>query len=451
MEAPMASIPQEVRSVLHDWSDEFSETVWPRFQVLVFAAILCVGRHTVCRLLRIAGALADGHWSSYHRVPSKRRWSTLRLRDSRSARRHLLGPAGTIPICGDDTVTQHPKRSGKGRHRDAVRSTHSYTAWRWGHKWVVLAILVQLPGLNRPWALPVLCALYRTPEEDKKRGRRHKTPCDLMRQLLCVLLRWFPRRKFMFTGDGGYGTHALARFAARQPRLTLVSKFYKDANLHDRPGPRKPGTSGRPRVTRRKRPAPEQVVAQTNRRQRLKVSWYGGGWRQVAVVTGTGHWYKSGEGLVPVRWVFVDDLTGTHRDEYFFTTDVTLTPQQIIEAYTARWAIEVMFEEVREHVGLETTRGRCAQTILRAEPCLFGLYTLVALWFSELSQREHQAPVVAWIGSVKQTLTFSDAITLVRRHIWRTWVLESPRHAAAFQKLTTTEKHRLLEVLTQAL
>jgi hypothetical protein len=450
----MASIPQGVRSVLHEWSGEFSKTVWPRFRVLVFAAIVCVGRHTVCRLLRIAGALADGHWSSYHRVLSKRRWSTLRL--ARILAQHVvtrLVPRGTIRICGDDTVTQHPGKKvyGKGRHRDAVRSTHSYTAWRWGHKWVVLAILVQLPGMNRPWALPVLCALYRTPDEDQKRGRRHKTPCDLMRQLLCVLLRWFPRRKFVFTGDGGYGTHTLARFAARQPRLTLVSKFYKDANLHDRPPLRKPGTNGRPRVTGRKCPAPEQVVAQTSRRQRLKVSWYGGGWRQVAVVTGTGHWYKSGEGLVAVRWVFVEDLTGTHRAEYFFTTDVDLTPKQIIEAYTGRWAIEVMFEEVREHVGLETTRGRCEQTILRAEPCLFGLYTLVALWFSELPQREHQAPVVAWIGSVKQTLTFSDAITLVRRHIWRTWVLESPRHAAAFQKLTATDKHRLLEVLTQAL
>lgn len=450
----MTSIPHGVRSVLHEWSDEFSETVWLRFQVLVFAAIVCVGRHTVCRLLRIAGALADGHWSSYHRVLSKRRWSTWRL--ARILAQHVVDrflPRGTIPVCGDDTVTQHPGKKvyGKGRHRDAVRSTHSYTAWRWGHKWVVLAILVQLPGLSRPWALPVLCALYRTPEEDKKRGCRHKTPCDLMRQLLCVLLRWFPRRKFVFTGDGGYGTHALTRFASGQLRLTLVSKFYKDANLYDRPGQRKPGTNGRPPVKGRKRPAPEQVVAQTSRRQRLKVSWYGGGWRQVAVVTGTGHWYKSGEGLIPIRWVFVEDLTGTHRDEYFFTTDVALTPQQIIEAYTGRWAIEVTFEELREHVGLETTRGRCAQTILRAEPCLFGLYTLVALWFSELSEREHQAPVVAWIGSVKQAQTFSDAITLVRRHIWRNWVLESPRHAAAFQKLTRTEKHRLLEVLTQAL
>lgn len=450
----MVSIPVRVRGVFREWSDEFSASVWPRFQVLVLAAVLCVGRHTVCRLLRVAGMLADGHWSSYHRVLSKRRWSTWRL--ARILAHHVVDrfvPRGSIAILGDDTVTQHPGKHvyGKGRHRDAVRSTHSYTAWRWGHKWVVLAIQVPLPGLSRPWALPVLCALYRSPEEDRKRGHRHKTPGDLMRQLLCVLLRWFPQRKFVFAGDGGYGTHPLARFASGQSRLTLISKFYKDANLYDPPPNRKPGTTGRPRAKGRKRPAPENVVVQTRHRQRLSVSWYGGGRRQVAVVTGVGHWYKSGAGLVPIRWVFVEDRTGTHRDEYFFTTDVALTPQQIIEAYTGRWAIEVTFEEVREHVGLETTRGRCANTILRAEPCLFGLYTLVALWFAELPENWRQAPVVIWTGTIKPTLTFSDAITLVRRHIWQFWVLESPRHAAAFHKLTPQQKRTLLELITQAL
>lgn len=158
-----------------------------------------------------------------------------------------------------------------------------------------------------------------------------------------------------------------------------------------------------------------------------------------------------GEGLVAVGWIFVEDLTGTHRDEYFFTTDVDLTPKQIIEAYTDRWAIEVMFEETREHVGIETTRGRFAQTILRAEPRLFGLYTLITLWFAELPDSERKATVVGWSGSVQKTLTFSDAITLVRRHIWRFWVLEGPRHATAFQKLTPREKSTMVELLTQAM
>jgi hypothetical protein len=35
------------------------------------------------------------------------------------------------------------------------------------------------------------------------------------------------------------------------------------------------------------------------------------------VVSGNGYWYKAGQGLVEVRWVYVQDLMGTHSDEYF--------------------------------------------------------------------------------------------------------------------------------------
>jgi|688.fasta_scaffold840466_1 hypothetical protein len=225
----MVRMPQGVRTVLHEWSVEFSQSVWPRFQILLCAEICCVGRRTVCRLLRIAGTLTDGHLCSYHRVLSRSRRSSLNL--ARILAQHVVGrflPRGTIALCSDDTVTQYPGKEvyGKGRQCDGVRSTHSYIAWRWGHKWVVLAILVQLRGRSRALALPVLCALDRLPEANKKRGHRHKTPCDLMRQLLCVLLRWFPQRKYLFSVDGGYGTHALARFVSRHPRLTHLRQLF---------------------------------------------------------------------------------------------------------------------------------------------------------------------------------------------------------------------------------
>ncbi len=52
--------------------------------------------------------------------------------------------------------------------------------------------------------------------------------------------------------------------------------------------------------------------------------WYGGTSREIEIVTGTGHWYRIGEALVAVRWVYIHDCTGTHRDEYLFTTDLSL-------------------------------------------------------------------------------------------------------------------------------
>jgi hypothetical protein len=138
-----------------------------------------------------------------------------------------------VPVVIDDTVDGHKGKKvyGKGCHRDAVRSTHSYTAYRWGHKWVALGILVKFPWAARPWALPVLIALYRSKEWNRKHRRRHKTPPELARQLLAVLMRWFPERKFVSAGDGGFSTHDLAAFAHRhRERVTLIGRFYPAAN-----------------------------------------------------------------------------------------------------------------------------------------------------------------------------------------------------------------------------
>jgi hypothetical protein len=63
--------------------------------------------------------------------------------------------------------TPGPHVYSKGCHRDSVRSTHSFTAFRWGHKWVVLAVLVRFPFATRPWAMPLLVALYQPEEENR--------------------------------------------------------------------------------------------------------------------------------------------------------------------------------------------------------------------------------------------------------------------------------------------
>ena len=53
--------------------------------------------------------------------------------------------------------------------------------------------------------------------------------------------------------------------------------------------------NGRPRVKGAKQPTPQEVVA-TAQRTRLNVAWYGGGRRDVEVVSRTGCWYKAGQG-----------------------------------------------------------------------------------------------------------------------------------------------------------
>ena len=484
----MLVIPDFAQPVLSSFAPVFYHPTYQRFLLLLVAAILTTGRRTASNLLRTAAELAPGHPSSYHRVLSKRRWSSLRLaRILAGLILNRWAPVGPVRLAGDDTVDEHrgAKVHGKGCHRGPVRSTHSYTAYRWGHEWVVLAILVKFPFATRPWALPVLAALYRNPEKDPKAkartarrrkakdrtkarakersgrraqakarakrpgARRHKTPSELMRQLLAVLIHWFPDRQFVFAGDGGYGTHALARFAQRHRRhLALVSLSYANAALHDPPSVVVGKKNGRPRKKGDKRPTPAATVAAAERREPLEVSWYGGGRRRVEVVVGTGHWHKSGEGLVEVAWVFVRDLTGTHRDSYLFSTDPAMVPAGVIETYTGRWNIETTSQEMRAYLGLETTRGWTRATVLRAAPCLFGLYSVVALLYAESPAGATAEGAVTYRG--KAEVTFSDAISVVRRRLWLEGVIESHGQTEVFENLPLVLRAVILGALAPA-
>lgn len=255
----------------------------------------------------------------------------------------------SVILAVDDTGTQHRGKYvwGKGCHRDAVRSSHSHTVWRWGHKWVVLVVPILMPGCVMPWALPVLCALYR-PRGDGP----HKTPMDQARQLLRLLQRWFPERRFILLGDGGFNSHEFARAVAH--KSALVSRFFKDAALHELPVQK---GVGRPRIKGERLPTPEATVKKA-RLRKTSVTWYGGGRREIALCSGEGYWYRQGRCWLWVRWVYVKDMIGTHREEYFFTTDPMLTEEKIVSLYTWRWPIEVTFQESRAQLGLNDPRQR---------------------------------------------------------------------------------------------
>lgn len=447
----MLSLPSAAEPILMSLSVAFTQPTFQRVLPLIVGAILTMGRRTITGVLWTMRGVIRGHHTSYHRVFSRAPWSLWTLgRVLASAILRLIPEDEPVLVPMDDTTAQHrgKKVYGKGCHHDAVRSSHTHIVWRWGHRWVVLAISVQLPFTWRRWALPVLAALYRTKELNKAEGRRHKTAPDLARQLMATLIHWFPRRKFVFLGDGGYASHELAAFCHRHPRhATLVSRFHGDANLYA-PPPEAKGRKGRPRIKGKKLPAPQEVVARS-RRTRSTVSWYGGGDRRVELVSGTGCWYKAGQGVVPIRWVFTHDIQGTHRDDYFYTTDPSLAPSQIASWFTARWPIETTFQEVRAHLGFETTCQRVAHSVLRMGPCLLGLYSLVTLLFVEHARR-HPLRLRCTSWYAKTGPTFSDAMAAVRRLLWEETIFAMPSQQDAFEKLPRQLKRFLLDRISLA-
>jgi hypothetical protein len=444
-------LPSSVEPTVLELTSVFSKRTAARVAVLIVGMILSRGRHTIAAALRGVGSLAVGHFSSYHRVLSRAAWSPWVLGWTLAGRVIDLFPAGTlIPVAVDDTTAEHKgaKVYGKGCHRDAVRSSHTHTSYKWGHKWVVLSIVVKFPWARCPWSLPILAALYRPEKLDAAEGRRHKTPAQLARQLFAALIHGFPEQTFTLLGDGGFATMDLASFCARH-RRHLVSRIRDDAALYAPPPARRRGAKGRPPVKGRKLPSPgTRAMRKDPTWQETTVDWYGGGRRRVGLLSDTGLWYNKGR-AVPIRWVMVVDVDGTHRDDCVFSTDVSLSPAEIVSLFTRRWSIEVTFQEVRAHLGFETTRQWARRSVLRTAPCLLGLFSVVSLAF-DTHLRRHKVRPAATAWYAKEALTFSDAISTIRQDLWRETIFGTSTFNTHITKLARPLRSLLFDALAHA-
>ncbi|MEJ1934354.1 hypothetical protein WDZ92_29510 [Nostoc sp. NIES-2111] len=176
---------------------------------------------------------------------------------------------------------------------------------------------------------------------------------------------------------------------------------------------------GRPRLKGARLPNLEQVlVDQQTQWQTIKVNrWYGERQRQVEVCTGTAVWYHTGLPVVPIRWVLVRDPLGKFESQALLSTNQEYSPKQILEWFVRRWQIEVTFEQVRKHLGMETQRQWSDQSIARTTPTLLGLFSLVVILADHL-QTNFSWTIQQTIWYSKVLPTFSDALALVRRFLW---------------------------------
>src|SRR5262249_61769517 len=126
--------------------------------------------------------------------------------------------------------------------------------------------------------------------------------------------------------------------------------------------------------------------------------------------------YRGGVPPVPILWLLVRDPSGELAPQAFLATDLNAHPHDILAWFVSRWQLEVTFEEVRAHLGVETQRQWSDNAILRTTPALLALCSLVTLWMHDLATSHNLNPRTA-AGYSKSVLTFSDAIAAVRREI----------------------------------
>jgi len=153
--------------------------------------------------------------------------------------------------------------------------------------------------------------------------------------------------------------------------------------------------------------------------------------------------------VVPLRWVLVKDSTRQLDPKAFLCTDLQTDPLDILRWFVRRWTVEVTFEEVRRHLGVETQRQWSDLAILRTTPCLLGLFAIVTLMADRLESTEglplRQA---AWYQ--KQHPTFSDALAAVRLHLWQNGTFLRSGPGTETMKIPKALYHRLLDAIAYA-
>jgi hypothetical protein len=223
---------------------------------------------------------------------------------------------------------------------------------------------------------------------------------------------WLPERGFQLHADGFY-----APLAGRDMgSVHLISRLRRDAVLYERlSSKRRCKRPGRPRTKGRRRPAPEQMARKVRRWLRV-TTVERGRVRERLVYAHQVLWYRVSK--TPVLLVISRDPEAREHDDFFFTTDLSLTPEQVIGGFAGRWSIEDTFKNTKQFLGGQEPQTWKGQGPERAAMLSLWLYSVVWLWYLSQPERVRQVSGPVWYPG-KSHPSFLDALAALRRHLWR--------------------------------
>jgi len=392
-------------AIILNFSHIFTQPTAHIFINLINGWILCTARRTITGIIPFANPKNKRPHDTYHRLFPKSRWQPAQLWKLLAQMLiKLFYPAGTVWMDMDDTIFHRTgqKVDGAGWWRDAIRSTASHVVHCWGLNLVVLTLRVRPPWGGEPLGLPINMRLHR------KNG---SGLIELAQQMLAEVKGWFPERQFMMGADGFYAT--LAGCGAAYSHL--ISRMRCDAAIYELPTKKRNHQRGPHRKKGKRLPTPTQIAS-------LIKSWWSvktcerGKTKYRLVYAKVVLWYKVSH--TPVLLVISRDPAGKEKNDFFFTTDLKLTPAEVIGGFAGRWSIEDTFKNTKQSLGSEEPQTWKGQGPERAAVISLWLYSVVWAWYIRYGYGKIRLPIIPWY-STKTSPSFQDALAALRKLLWR--------------------------------
>lgn len=348
-----------------------------RLSLIIMGIVFARGRRTVTSWLRAVGVRDDFADYYYFLQPLGRkakemagRLLALLLMRLETGDRLLFGI--------DDSPTKRygPNVQGAGIHHNPTPGPADQK-FLYGHIWVSFSLLVRHP-LWDTIGLPLLGLLYVRAKDVAKIPAQYEWEFRTKLQLAVEQMLSFADlakvagKAVWVVADGAYAKRPFLQ-PLRAAGVTIVSRLRKDAALFDLPSPPKRRGRGRPRKYGRKRIHLARRAAHPRGWETVDCFVYGK--RVTKTIKTFLATYRPADG--PIRVVIVKEQEGR---QFFFCTSLEATPQEIIEAFADRAAIEQDFHDVKEVWGAGQQQVRNIWTNIAVFNLNLWVHTLLECW-----------------------------------------------------------------------
>jgi len=424
-----------------------------RARTLGLSALTCLGRRTLSGLLCASGQQFRD-WSAAYRLFERERLDSEALwRVPLGGVLETLPPASPVVALLDDTLLRKRGRriAGTSWRRDPLGPKFSDN-FIWASRFLQISLaLPEHPGAPTSAARAIPVDLLHAPSPRKPSRRADPKGPEWQRWRAASAASAISRRgaerlthlrdaidrvsggshrPLLACADATFTNRTVLR--ALPPRTTLLGRIRKDAKLYALPTAEEenPGR-GRRRAYGQRRPTPEQYRRDESIPWTPVAAFAAGQVHDFDIKFITPLRWKSAGGQRQISLLIVRPLAyrlnkGTRlyyrNPAYLISSDPTLSPQKILQAYLWRWEIEVNFRDEKTLLGFGKPQVRSEPAVRTTATFFVFVYALLLLALQNGHLAHRPLPRPRWQRPrprrTPSRITTPQAISLLRANLW---------------------------------
>ena len=370
--------PEKFVNLISLLSENFTKPSFKHFQVVLSAILIGGPKKTLTAGIRLNNLQC--HFSNIHRFVGRYQWDVYQVVFTLFDQiRKLLKLPQDLVFGLDDTLVpkQGPKIFGRGCHFDHA-SKPNRPRYIMGHNWVVLGLLYHWDLFSKWICFPLLSRLF-VPEKVCKDPASFESriaiAVDMVNQLKDQL-----KQSFTLVADGLYAKKNLVRCCIEK-QVAFISRLRNDAALYGLVKSTRHKGRGRPRKYGKKIVLPKKPKGFKT----MVLKLYGEN-HKITYKTIIAMWKPAG---APIK-VFMVQFDDSKSLAFFFSTDLSVSIQRALTLVAARWSIETLFSDLKQHLGMKDWQVRIEGSVVRSVPLTCIATSLLMLW--SMLEADQKAP-----------------------------------------------------------